>query len=266
MYVVETIQIPPTSEMEIIATVKLLEGVKMDRLPVAVAELKNGCVLVRLVNPKNEAIIVYKNMKLVTLEQPEELLSQGTFVASAEPDDLSREKQKLLWDLVEKNGVYLLDCQQDKFYNLLINYSCIFAISDLDLGQTSKLRHCIETGNAAPVRQAVCCLPPALRKEVLDFLKKIQEKDVIQQSTSPWASPIVLVKKKDGSTRFCVDYRRLNEVTRKDVYPLPRIDSTLDTLAGSQWFGTLDLISGYWQVEIEEKDRPKTAFALQRPL
>ena len=72
-------------------------------------------------------------MKLATLEQPEEFLSQGTIVASAGPDDLSQEKQKLLWDLVEKNGVQLLDCQKDKFYNLLINYSCIFATSDLDL-------------------------------------------------------------------------------------------------------------------------------------
>ena len=256
VYVVETIQIPPTSEMEIMATVKgevsdgswLLEGVKKDRLPVAVAralvEPKNWRVPVHLVNPRNEVIVVYKNIKLGTLKQPEKFLSQETVVASAGPDDLSREKQKLLWDLVEKNRAQLLDCQKDKFYNLLINYSCIFATSDLNLGQMSKLRHFIETGNAAPVCQAVRRLPTARRKEVQDFLKKMQEKDVIQQSTSTWASAIVLVKKKDGSTHFCIDYHRLNEFTRKDVYPLPRIDSTLDTLAGSQWFSTLDLING----------------------
>lgn len=85
-------------------------------------------------------------------------------------------------------------------------------------------------------------------------------KKVVQPSTSPCASPVVLVRKKDGSNRFCVDYRKVNSVTRKDAYPLPRIDETLDTLAGSKWFTTLDLISGYWQVEMSEKDKEKTAF------
>ena len=91
-------------------------------------------------------------------------------------------------------------------------------------------------------------------------------RNVIQPSTSPWASPIVIVRKKDGSARFCVDYRSLNAVTRKDAYPLPRIDDTLDTLSGSQWFSTLDLLSGYWQVEMAEGDREKTAFATQSGL
>ena len=92
------------------------------------------------------------------------------------------------------------------------------------------------------------------------LLDDMLKKNVIQPSTSPWASPIVLVRKKDGSMRFCVDYRKVNAVTRKDAYPLPRVDDTLDTLSGSRWFTTLDLISGYWQVEVNPEDTEKTAF------
>ena len=101
---------------------------------------------------------------------------------------------------------------------------------------------------------------PYRREEARRLLSDMLSKDVIQRSSSPWASPVVLVGKKDGSIRFCIDYRKVNSITRKDAYPLPRMDDTLDTLTGSKWFSTLDLISGYWQVEIEKKDREKTAF------
>lgn len=82
----------------------------------------------------------------------------------------------------------------------------------------------------------------------------------MKPSQSPWASPIVLVKKKNGSLRFCVNYWKLNKITRKDAYPFPRFDDTLDTLADARWFSTLDLISSYWQVEVAPADREKTAF------
>ncbi len=88
------------------------------------------------------------------------------------------------------------------------------------------------------------------------------EKEVIQPSNSPWASPIVLVRKKDGTWRFCIDFRKLNEVTIKDAFPLPQIADLVDSLSGHKYFSTLDLASGYWQVPMEESSQEKTAFVI----
>ena len=173
---------------------------------------------------------------------------------------IGMEKRELLWSIVENSGTGLSSGEKDIFYQLLVSYADIFACSTSDLGRTDRLQHCIHTGDATPVRQPVRRVSPHRRKEVQKLLQEMLEKRVIEPSTSSWASPIVLVQKKDGSVRFCVDYRKVNDVTRKDAYPLPRIDTTLDTLHGSQWFSTLDLLSGYWQVEVAESDRPKTAF------
>lgn len=85
-------------------------------------------------------------------------------------------------------------------------------------------------------------------------------KDIIEPSFSPWASPVVLVKKKDNTWRFCVDYRHLNKITKKDVYPLPRIDDALDSLHGAQYFSSIDVRSGYWLITVDDMDREKTAF------
>ena len=86
------------------------------------------------------------------------------------------------------------------------------------------------------------------------------DRNIIQPSMSPWAAPVVLLRQNDGQDRFCVDYRRLNQITKKDSYPLPRIDDTLDPLSGIKYFSTLDLLSGYWRLEMDFSSREKTAF------
>ena len=114
------------------------------------------------------------------------------------------------------------------------------------MGKTGLAKHEINTGDAVPVRQHPRRLPLAQREEAFKAVEDMQKPGTIEPSVSPWASPVVLVKKKDGSTRFCVDYLKLNDLLKKDSYLLPRIESTLDELAGSTWFSTLDLKSGHW--------------------
>ena len=143
---------------------------------------------------------------------------------------------------------------------LLQEYEDVFQSPDEPLGRTDVVKHTIDVQGHAPIKQAPRRLPYHKQEIVKEELKKMLDQNLIRPSDSPWASPIVLVTKKDGTTRFCIDYRKLNEVTRKDAFPLPRIDESLDTLAGAKYFCTLDLASGYWQVEMAEEDREKTAF------
>ena len=141
---------------------------------------------------------------------------------------------------------------------LLASFADVFSSTKGDIGRTGAVKHSIDTGDASPIRQRARRLPIHLRANAENEVQKMLSCGVIEPSSSPWAPPVVLVKKKDGSTRFCVNYRKLNQVTGS--YPLPRIDDSLDALAGAKWFSTLDLSSGYWQVEMADSDKEKTAF------
>ena len=113
--------------------------------------------------------------------------------------------------------------------------------------------HTIDTGTTSPIKQHPRRLPIHMQEEADRHVDDMLKRGLIEECSSPWSSPVVLVKKKDGTTRFCVDYRKLNNATVKDAYPLPRIDDSLSQLSGAKYYSTLDLNSGYWQVEVAEK-------------
>ena len=218
------------------------------------ARLKKGRVLGQL----SPAILTTTTDEEDILNEPASrvsTLTQHEQVASA-PGDRT---QQLLEDLQPESDT-LSNEEREQWRVFLSKYNHLFALDKSELGSTNVITHSINTGDHPPIRQAVRRTPFALRQHVDDLVQEMLNQGIIQPSQSPWASPIVLVKKKDGTTRFCVDYRKLNSLTRKDVYPLPRIDDTLDLLSRSAYFTTLDLASGYWQVKMDEESREKTAF------
>ena len=131
-----------------------------------------------------------------------------------------------------------------------------------ELGVAKEVKHRIET-NGPPVHLPVRRTPDALKVVIRTQVEEMLAHNIIRDSSSPYAAPVVIVPKKNGERRFCIDYRELNKQTIKDKYPLPRIDDTIDALHGSKYFSTLDLFSGYWQIEIAEEHKYKTAFVCE---
>ena len=143
----------------------------------------------------------------------------------------------------------------------LADLSVAFTQPGEPLGRTETVQHRVDTGDALPSRIPYRRLPMAKKSAMEDEVEKMLNEDIIQPSESPWSSPVVMVTKKDGSCRFCIDYRKLNGLTRKNAYPLPRIDECVESLGGAKWFCTLDLQSGYWQIGMDPDHREKTAFS-----
>ena len=171
-----------------------------------------------------------------------------------------RERGKQLSEALRLENTDLPQEELNQLRSLVEEFGELFALDSSELGSTSVVTHEINTGEHCPVRQHPRRVPFSLRGKVCELIKDMLDQGVVVPSASPWASPIVLVAKKDGSTRFCMDYRKLNAVTKLDVYPLPRIDDSLDLLADAKFFTSLDLASGYWQVGMREESREKTAF------
>ncbi len=165
-----------------------------------------------------------------------------------------------LTDLFTRSCTHLSEAESAVLANLLTEYQDVFAKDDLDLGKFSPIKHRIDVGDAKPVRQGIRRTPIGFEGEEKRHLDDMLEKGVIRPSASEWASAPVLVRKKCGAVRYCIDYRALNAVSKKDAFPLPLIESCMDALSGTNFLSTLDLASGYWQIEVAEEDKPKTAF------
>ncbi len=173
------------------------------------------------------------------------------------------ELRQVVEEKVRRECPHLAMTERQELVSLLLQYPSLFAGA---LGQASGAFHTIDTDSALPLRRRMYNYSPAQHAEITRQVEALLKQGVIQLSSSPWASNVVLVRKKDGSWRFAIDYRALNSVTKSDVYPLPTVDDTLEKLGGARYYSTMDLLSGYWQVPLKPGDREKTAFLTQHGL
>ena len=152
------------------------------------------------------------------------------------------------------------ESEQKQASELLLKWEHVFAHSNLDLGKTALTKHKIMLTDQTPYKECYRCIPPHMYDDIRTHIQEMLDIGAIHWSHSPWVSAVVLVQKKDGGLKFCIDLRKLNNWTVKDAYSLSQIDETLDILQGSQWFSSLKLKSGYWQVKMDEESKPLTAF------
>ncbi|UYV69302.1 K02A2.6-like [Cordylochernes scorpioides] len=189
--------------------------------------------------------------------------SSGIYSVDTAEDDKTQsnikneDRRQQILSLVDER---LNEEQKSMIAECLEKYSEVFDFHRKSFSTTSNVKHKIDTSDSRPIKQRPYRVSPVERRAIQSEVDKMIKMGIVQPSESPWSSPVVLVKKKDGSWRFCVDYRKLNKVTKKDVYPLPRNDDVLDSLTGAKFFSSMDLRTGYWQIEIDEEDREKTAF------
>jgi hypothetical protein len=231
-------------------------------LPASIVAVEDGRCKVWVTNCSQRAQIIPKGMRLARLTTiDDDVICSLTDKDGKGPGGHKSRKRLTREKLKESLDTELTAVEEYELLKLLEEYGDIFDFYNKSRNsRCNTVKHKIDTENSAPIKQRPYRTSAVERRIIEDEVQRMLNEDVIQPSCSPWSSPVVLVKKKNGEWRFCVDYRKLNKVTRKDVYPLPRIDDALDCLAGAKIFSMMDLKSGYWQIEVDEKDREKTAF------
>jgi len=242
----------PTGEKVIIKEkvfVKVRLGKYVVEIPMLVANINDNCILgvdflkkIHLENVFKTIFSEHKEIQCGRLESFFEVPSNLKYLFEENSKNLDESQKQLCVEFINEF--------RDVFSEEIIAGNC-------EIGE-----HVINLQDSSPIKQAPRRIPIHMREEVNKIIMDMKNQGVIEESKSPWMSPAVLVKKKDGTIRFCIDFRKLNAVTKKDSYPLPRIDDIFDQLSGNSWYSTLDLKSGYWQVKIRSEDKEKTAFSV----
>ena len=296
---VDTVTIQPDQKVDLVCEVKgaNLEGIQgvlepMDRFfqrfPIAVPStlslVSKGSVPVRFYNYSDQPVTIYKNTSVgefcPAVERGQTIPTARNYRIETILDDsnkgtlncnmLSFEAEPN-WDTVDEmkklfpiDNDQITEDQKLNVWRIIAKHCKAVSRGPHDIGHCTKAQLRINTGSAPSSRLPLRRFSPAQEKYISEETQRLLERDVIEPSTSPWSAQVVLASKKDGSYRYCVDFRRLNCVTVKEHYPVPRVEDMIDTLAGAKFFSTLDLISAYHAFEIHPDDREKTAFSTKQ--
>ena len=279
LQLVQSISIPPRSEINTLCrvavdgcpTMGIVAGIGTVLVASTVNVPRNSRLLVRCMNPGYEELCLTAGTKIATFTQlsEDEVFDCNqsdipAHLANIDQVEVQRE-QAVPNHLEELYASATPNCRNAEeratLSSLLVRYSDVFSTDASDVGRTDLVQHTIPLiPGMRPIRQPPRRLGHEKEVEVESQISKLLKQGLIEPASGAWSSPVVLVKKKDGSWRFCIDYRRLNDITQQDAYPLPRIDESLDALAGARYFTTLDLTSGYWQVPLDVDAQEKSAF------
>ena len=272
--------IPPRSELFVWTTLDTKEKITAEGLvegvgsygpggrvtvPRCLLVAENNRVLVPITNFSEVEKRVESGMELARMDSALTLSSVSRSGQERE-EESSGELPTHLEEMIQRASPNIKPSTREGLRRILLELQEVFACTGGKWGRNGRCRHRINVQGHRPVKLPPRRYPLAQREIVEEELKKMIENDIIEPSSSPWASNVVLVKKKDGSVRFCVDYRKLNAVTKKDAYPLPHIGDTLDSLAGSKWFSCLDMNAGFNQVEMDPGSKEYTAFNTHKGL
>jgi len=180
------------------------------------------------------------------------VMSTSVDTPTADSLEVPSHLQELFDETVERSNLSLAD--QQYLAEVLRRNSSAFATGPMDIGFCDIAQHDIDTGDAKPIKQPPRRPALAARQEEDQQLDEMLAAGIIEPSFSPWSSPVCMVRKRDDTFRFCIDYRRLNNVTEKDAFPVPHVKDTLDSFHGARYFATIDLLSGYWQIGMTESE------------
>ena len=238
----------------------------------SLVQAEDGRIPVRICNPFSNSVVLHRGMNLGNAEVLPENCPIVAVAQEGEEDIALMSAEAPSCRTVEEvmsemsNEAELSDAEKKMLKEFLTEYSQAFSVNG-EIGRYSKHLFSIDTGDARPIRQMPRPVPHHQKAEVDRQLDDMLKKGIIKPSTSEWASPILMVRKADGSLRFCLDYRRVNAVTKHDAYPLPNMNDCLASLGPeSCLFSHLDLASGYWQVEAHPDTQEKLAFTTHRGL